>query len=199
MILLTRIKNYIILKNSMNKKGFTMIELLIVIGVLGILATGVLAAVDPFEQLKKARDTNTRQSVISLHTAFIRYYATHANLPWDMPIKPEGCDELEGGARPLAAGVDTADTCIASSLEADGELKPGFVKALGSGVASTIFITSGAKAQLYICFMPQSKPVFAEEGTRFSQSGVDMSATECSLDEKKDGPAGGAECYYCAK
>jgi len=32
-------------------KGFTLMELLIVIGVLGILAAGLLAAIDPFEQL----------------------------------------------------------------------------------------------------------------------------------------------------
>ena len=45
-----------------------MIELLIVIGVLGILATGLLAAVDPFEQLKKARDTKAMVRNVSLST-----------------------------------------------------------------------------------------------------------------------------------
>ena len=35
--------------------GFTLMELLIVIGVLGILAAGLLAAIDPFEQLKGPR------------------------------------------------------------------------------------------------------------------------------------------------
>jgi len=42
--------------NGMTRQniGFTLMELLIVIGVLGILAAGLLAAIDPFEQLKKA-------------------------------------------------------------------------------------------------------------------------------------------------
>jgi len=64
-------------------QGFTLIELLIVIGVLGILAAGLLAAVDPFEQLKKGRDSNTRNQVVELHNGFIRYYATHGDLPWN--------------------------------------------------------------------------------------------------------------------
>ena len=34
--------------------GFTLIELLIVIALLGALAVGLLATIDPFEQLKKA-------------------------------------------------------------------------------------------------------------------------------------------------
>ena len=38
-------------------KGFTLIELLIVIELLGALAAGLLAAIDPFEQLKKGVDT----------------------------------------------------------------------------------------------------------------------------------------------
>jgi prepilin-type N-terminal cleavage/methylation domain-containing protein len=109
--------------------GFTMIELLIVISVLGILATGVLAAVDPFEQLKKARDTNNRQSVLSLQTALIRYYATHGALPWDNAAVAATCTAAGAGGI-FGAARDTEITatdllpCI-TLLEADGELKPG--------------------------------------------------------------------------
>ena len=63
-------------------KGFTLMELLIVIGVLGILAAGLLAAIDPFEQLKKARDTNNRNAATEFLQASQRYYATHGYLPW---------------------------------------------------------------------------------------------------------------------
>jgi len=62
--------------------GFTLIELLVVLGILGILAAGLLAAIDPFEQLKKGRDTNMRNTVIELLNATTRYYATHGDLPW---------------------------------------------------------------------------------------------------------------------
>ena len=56
----------------MKNKGFTLIELLIVIALLGALAVGLLAAVDPFEQLKKGSDTATRNTVITIINAVIR-------------------------------------------------------------------------------------------------------------------------------
>ncbi len=74
------------------KKGFTLIELLVVIGILGILAVGLLAAIDPFEQLKKGRDTNLRNVTVEYVNACTRYYATHGescpgeNQTWPQPI-----------------------------------------------------------------------------------------------------------------
>ena len=57
------------------KSGFTLIELLIVIALLGALAVGLLAALDPFEQLKKGTDTGVRNMVSEIHGSAIRYYA----------------------------------------------------------------------------------------------------------------------------
>jgi len=196
-------------------KAFTMIELLIVISVLGILAIGVLAAVDPFEQLKKARDTNTRSSVLALQTAFIRYYASHGALPWDDTVTLAGggisCadgDTLFGQTRattPLPISLDNAamgsltdpgTTCI-GLLETGGELKPGFVAAIGSGLSANIFVSSKSSSQVAVCFPPQSKAVIAEENTKYSNIGVDLSTGQGAL------CAPGTQkvvnnCYYCA-
>jgi prepilin-type N-terminal cleavage/methylation domain-containing protein len=46
--------------------GFTLIELLIVISVLGVLAVVVLVAIDPLEQIARARDTGRINSVAEL-------------------------------------------------------------------------------------------------------------------------------------
>jgi prepilin-type N-terminal cleavage/methylation domain-containing protein len=192
----------------MNKKGFTMIELLIVIGVLGILAVGVLATVDPFEQLKKARDTNDRQSAISLHTAFTRYYATHGNLPWAMSTPPSDCDaftDFAGAASDYPSGtdVDSMADCITNSLIADGELKEGFVGAIGIG--DRMFVTSSSQtaSDLAVCFAPQSKAVFAEDVTKFDAMGVDLSGAGsvplCDNTAKSTGATIINDCYYCAK
>lgn len=192
-----------------------MIELLIVIGVLGILAVGVLAAVDPFEQLKKARDTNTRSSALALQTAFVRYYATHGQLPWDMgdnnlaPCnlafgaidRTESTAELPVGAS-AAGPLDTADTGCVALLEADGELKPGFVAALGAA-ANTMFVNSNAVASVSVCFAPQSRSIFAEENTKWDEAGddqTDNATPACTAGLKATGAAGSEinDCYYCA-
>lgn len=183
-----------------------MIELLIVIGVLGILAVGVLAAIDPFEQLKKARDTNTRASVISLHTAFTRYYATHNALPWNMSPVLTGCSTTAQVA--VAAGVALSNAgmtaCVNLGPEADGELKTGFVTNLGSAVAGSIYIQSATSGSVNVCFSPVSKSMFAEEATKFSSGGVDESGTggACTLVLKQamtPGSGASSACYYCAK
>ena len=68
------------MKNT--KFGFTLIELLIVIALLGALAVGLLAALDPFEQFKKGDDTGVRNTVSEIQGAIIRYYSVKNQMPW---------------------------------------------------------------------------------------------------------------------
>mgnify|MGYP001589682972 FL=1 len=56
-------------------KGFTLIELLVVIAVLGVLASIVLLAVNPGEQLARARDTS-RISAVTQMGRTLQGYAT---------------------------------------------------------------------------------------------------------------------------
>jgi prepilin-type N-terminal cleavage/methylation domain-containing protein len=67
---------------AMQKFGFTMIELLIVIAVLGILAVAVLASINPIEQINRGRDTGSRGDAEQLISAIDRYYAAKGYYPW---------------------------------------------------------------------------------------------------------------------
>src|SRR3990167_3167776 len=80
-------------------KGFTLIELLVVIGILGILAAALIATIDPFEQLKKGRDTTTRNTALEYLNALTRYYATHGAFPWDVGVA--GCAAPTANPAPL--------------------------------------------------------------------------------------------------
>lgn len=44
-------------KDKGGKKGFTLIEILLVMGIIGLLATVVLVAINPARQFAQARDT----------------------------------------------------------------------------------------------------------------------------------------------
>ena len=168
------------------KKGFTLIELLIVIAVLGILAAGILATIDPFEQFRKARDTNARNTVVEVYNAYIRYNANHGTWPWQAAA-PGAC------TAPNQEGLTTTvgGACL-SALIGDGELKTGFTAAIGSGNAITsavVTFMSGSATQsetVAVCFLPDSKTMKKDSNTKYTNAGVGTcsNATE--------------SCYWCA-
>ena len=60
------------------KKGFTLLELLIVIGILAILSTTMILVINPAELLKKARDSQRISDLSTVKTA-VAYYLTNAS------------------------------------------------------------------------------------------------------------------------
>ncbi|MGB9726724.1 MAG: type II secretion system protein [Minisyncoccia bacterium] len=62
------------------KKGFTLLELLIVIGILAILSTTMVIVINPAEMLRKARDAQRISDLSTLKTA-LSYYLTEASSP----------------------------------------------------------------------------------------------------------------------
>lgn len=63
--------------SSINQKGFTLIEVLVVIGIIAILATVVLVAVNPSRQFKLARDSQRTSNVNTLLNAIHQNMAEH--------------------------------------------------------------------------------------------------------------------------
>lgn len=59
-------------------KGFTLIELLIVIALIGALAVGLLAALDPIEQINRGRDSGSQSMATEYIKAQERYFANNA-------------------------------------------------------------------------------------------------------------------------
>lgn len=64
-------------KQINKKKGFTLIEILVVIGIIGILATVVLVAVNPSRQFKQARDSQRVANVNTILNAMGQNIADH--------------------------------------------------------------------------------------------------------------------------
>src|SRR5579883_2019414 len=75
-------KRFFKLKNVYLSHGFTLLELLVVIGILGILAAALIATIDPFQQIKKAQDATMKELANEFVQANTSYYANHNALPW---------------------------------------------------------------------------------------------------------------------
>ena len=82
-------------KNSLT--GFTLIEVLLVIAILGILAAIVIVAVNPSKQLGEAQDTQRRNDTRAILDAVNQYTLDKNVLPSDFGI-PNGDNCQEGGA-----------------------------------------------------------------------------------------------------
>ena len=67
-------------------KGFTLVELLIVIAIIGVLAGVVLIAINPVEQLAKTRDAGRISTVTQLGHAVQAYYTSHATQTDPYPL-----------------------------------------------------------------------------------------------------------------
>lgn len=64
----------------MNKKGFTLVELLVVVAILGILMVAVVLAINPVEIMKKGRDSTRLSDMDTLRKAIDLAVADGATL-----------------------------------------------------------------------------------------------------------------------
>lgn len=81
----------------MSARGFTLVELLLAIGVIGILAAVVIAAVNPARQFAKARNAERRSDVKAVLDAVQQYSVDNRGNP------PSGAD---GTWRMIGTGTD---------------------------------------------------------------------------------------------
>lgn len=167
------------------KRGFTLIELLIVIALLGALAVGLLAALDPFEQLKKGTDTGVRNTTSEFQGAVVRYYAIKNYMPWSGVTSLGPVDMASGYTTLSVGGIVTA-----------GELKADF-STLAAGQLAKITVV-GTDQSVTACFRPESKSFRSDPNTKYNASGVEYAGgnteANCGL------PSNNAfSCYWCVR
>lgn len=84
--------------------GFTLIEILIVIAIIGIMSTIMIVAVNPGRQLAKARDTQRQSDLTAIISIIYQYASEHSG---DLP-------DTDGN--PLTSNFPTTYTCIGTDL-----------------------------------------------------------------------------------
>lgn len=150
----------------MLKRGFTLVELLIVIGLLGAIALIVIAAINPIEQANRARDTRFKADGGQLISAIDRYFAAKSEFPW----VTEGAGAVDNEdafgfitANDATVGVCGDATCSsAGNLLTSDELKSEFMErdfiqnGGGTDESKKVYLGKplGGSSSVYACFIP---------------------------------------------
>lgn len=166
---------------AIQKLGFTMIELLIVIAVLGILATAVLAAINPIEQINRGRDTGSRSDAEQLISAVDRYYASKGYYPWMVGANSINTSTFAGdtpafvqldGVAVIGGETPAQDPLANLSTGGASELKASFVSRVTDPTTNRLSIYNNgvSSSSTYVCFVPKSSAFRDEAWLRCSNS-----------------------------
>ncbi len=166
------------LRTRASQVGFTMIELLIVIAILGILAVAVLSAINPVEQINRGRDTGSRSDAEQLLNAVDRYNAFQGYYPWQTGVQDlnlqvdwEQVDNqwMDNGTTPPCPVYEKLSTATTNGCTGSDELKGTFFTRIFNNTASNaLYIVNdgGQGDSTYVCFTPRSKAFITEAKAR---------------------------------
>lgn len=111
--------------SNKSQKGFTLVELLVVIAVLGVLAAGVLVAIDPLQMLARGRDSAKKSAITELGRATIAYQTSQNALPaggstWITDLQDTG------DVKAIPDNPDNTDCSIAGTATSDDGVQGGY-------------------------------------------------------------------------
>jgi len=191
---------------KINKNGFTLVELLIVIALIAILSVAVLATINPIEQSNKARDAKFKNDAAEVLSAYERYYTSQASYPWmdvsDADTYDSISDTVVAKSDSSFFGVINGTVGVAGSLITNSELKSSFMgkesyKALDLALneEDRMYVYhNGSTNDNYVCFHPKATANRNVTGSNVQLkclSGVGLGATLTNYGGTCVIPAGG--------
>lgn len=176
------------LVTSFKQFGFTMIELLIVMSILGILSVAVLSAINPIEQINRGKDTGSQSDAEQLLSAIDRYYAFNTTYPWQGTASGASDNKKAYPFTSIATALVYTDaagtpgtTKILDELKSADEIKNAFVSRLEKATNKLYLYYDGTDGDnAYVCFKAQSNNFKKKAAARC----VDVSGTGLPSDLK---------------
>lgn len=179
--------------------GFTLVELLVVIGILAILISALIVAIDPLQQLSKSRDVGYKKATSDFVNVVSAYNLQKGKFPWDKTAAA-ATDAYKCNTQLTSAGgsgVFTAKqlslltNCIAE-IKSASEIRAGFLD--DTSTISKLYVTGDTNTGIVkVCYLPTaaSNKLFAQ-GAKYTQAGVIDTIANCPDDNTN-------VCYYCVQ
>ena len=96
--------------NLLKSRGFTLLEILLVVGIISLLAGIIIMAINPGKMLAKARDTQRKVGVMELNKALTQYYIDKGHFPSTLSNELKGVCVTGDNASSTEAGI----SCVGS-------------------------------------------------------------------------------------
>ena len=94
-------------------KGFTLIEMLVVLGILAVLLTIVLVAINPAAQLMSTRNTKRSADVTQILNAVDQYFIVYGSMPAGIAVTAKTITSTAGAGN-IDICTDLVDEFIAA-------------------------------------------------------------------------------------
>ncbi len=135
-------------------RGFTLLEILIVMAILGVVAVIVIVAINPTERQAQARDTGRISSVGQIGRATVAYYSVKGSFPsgagWAQDLTQAGeLSSFPSGIKYSAYSVNPCTTFAQPGVDAT------FCYAVDSSNGAIIFATAEANSHNNKCTSPE--------------------------------------------
>lgn len=94
------------------KKGFTLMELIISIAIIGIISGVVLVGINPAKRIGQSRDAKRWSDVVSILNAVLKYQVDNRNYPSGITTTAQVLGTATGDANCVCSGGTGTEDCL---------------------------------------------------------------------------------------